>query len=927
MMAFLDKIAERLLQKFPENMEKVAVVLPSKRAVVFLKHYLSQKIDKPIFLPEFYSIEEFTEKLSGLQVLDNISLQFKLYQTYLTHPPKKLESFDDFLKWSNVLLHDFNEIDRNLVEAESIYTNLRNVKELESWNVEDWSLSETNLTDMQTDYISFFEGMLKWYNDFNQKLIQDNTAYQGLAYRKAAEQISNVEIKWEKVWFVGLNALTKSEQEIVDYLKKENVARVFWDADKFYYDNKLHEAGGFLREQRAKWSEIDFKGVGDYFNQPKESFDVIACPKNVTQAKVASEVLKDFTKVDLDNSNTAIVLADEALLFPVLHNLPSAIKQLNVTMGSPLKNTTLFAFVEALFKMQIHAEKYQNNAFYYKDIISVIEHPYFSKLADANEVLAFKRFIIKDNIVFVSKSNLATSFKKSKLSNIFDIWRKSDDALSCISKLIEDLKLPLVGVSASIESEVLATFYKSWTILNNLLADNNFDIELKTLQIVMQQLVSKEMIPFKGEPLKGVQLMGILESRTLDFKNVIILSVNEGKLPKGKSVNSFIPYDMKRYFKLPTYAESDAVFSYHFYRLLQRAQNITLIYNSETDDFGSGEKSRFVTQLLTEYKGEISEKVFKGAELEMPKSKEIVIPNIGLDKELKSWAEKGVSPSAINKYNNCSLQFYYHYLAKIRVDDEVDEYADASTLGSAIHKALEDNYPLGILTEQYVKDHTQAILNDIKAYFIEELSEQGMKEGKNYLSLQIAHKLTKDFLNLEIKLLQEANSKNKQIKIVGKEEELKHFVNIDGIDFNLIGNADRVDFEGDLLRIIDYKTGKVESKEVEFSEYHELVDSSKKAKAFQLLMYAYLYLKMNPNYIGLEVVAGNFSFKNLKPGLITVANKTGKQREVIKIDAQVLDEFEEQLEFVLTKILNNDFEQTSEVKNCEWCDYKSVCKR
>ena len=421
--------------------------------------------------------------------------------------------------------------------------------------------------------------------------------------------------------------------------------------------------------------------------------------------------------------------------------------------------------------------------------------------------------------------------------------------------------------------------------------------------------------------------MGILESRTLDFKNVIMLSVNEGKLPKGKSVNSFIPYDMKRYFKLPTYAESDAVFSYHFYRLLQRAQNITLIYNSETDDFGSGEKSRFVTQLLSEYKGEISEKVFKGAELEMPKSKEIVIPNIGLDKELKSWAEKGVSPSAINKYNNCSLQFYYHYLAKIRVDDEVDEYADASTLGSAIHKALEDNYPLGILTEQYVKDHTEPILNDIKAYFIEELSEQGMKEGKNYLSLKIANKLIKDFLNLEIKLLQEANSKNKQIKIVGKEEELKHFVKIDGIDFNLIGNADRVDFEGDLLRIIDYKTGKVESKEVEFSEYHELVDISKKAKAFQLLMYAYLYLKMNPNYIGLEVVAGNFSFKNLKPGLITVANKTGKQKEVIKIDAQVLDEFEEQLEFILTKILNNDFEQTSEVNNCEWCDYKSVCKR
>ena len=927
MMAFLDKIADRLLMKFPGNMDSIAVVLPSKRSVVFLKHYLSQKIKKPIFLPEFFSIEEFTEKLSGLQVLDNISLQFKLYQTYLNNPPKKVESFDDFLKWSNVLLHDFNEIDRNLVDAKSIYTNLKNVKELESWSVEDWSLSADNLTDMQTDYISFFEGMLNWYNDFNQTLLINNSAYQGLAYKKVAEQISDTEIKWEKVWFVGLNALTKSEQEIVDYLKKEDVARVFWDADKFYYDNDLHEAGGFLREQRARWSEIDFKGVGEYFNQPKESFNVIACPKNISQSKVAAEIIKDFTKEDLDNSNTAIVLADESLLFPVLHNLPSTIKKLNVTMGSPLKNTTLFAFVEALFKMQIHAEKHQNNAYYYKDIISVIEHPYFSKFADADEVLSFKRFIIKDNIVFISKIILDASFKKSELSNIFDIWKEPEDALSCISRLIEDLKLFLVGVDASIESEVLITFYNCWTILNNLLVENNFGIELKTLQIVMQQLVAKETIPFKGEPLKGVQLMGILESRTLDFRNVIMLSVNEGKLPKGKSVNSFIPYDMKRYFKLPTYFESDAVFSYHFYRLLQRAQNITLIYNSETDDFGSGERSRFITQLLSEYKGDISEKVFKAADLEIPKSEEIIIQNIGLDKELKAWAENGVSPSAINKYNNCSLQFYYHYLAKIRIDDELNEYVDTSIMGTAIHEALYVNYPLGILTEQYVKEQSKAILDYITTYFKDKLSEQGMKEGKNYLLLQIAHKLIKDFLNLEIKLLQEAKQNNKQIKIVGKEQELMHFINVDGIDFKLIGNADRVDFEGDLLRIIDYKTGMVEAKEVEFSEYHELVDSSKRAKAFQLLMYTYLYLKMHPSYLGLDIVAGNFSFKNLNAGLINVTKKTGKQKEMIKVDTLVLNKFEEQLEFVLTKILHNDFEQTTEIKNCEWCDYKPICRR
>jgi hypothetical protein len=422
--------------------------------------------------------------------------------------------------------------------------------------------------------------------------------------------------------------------------------------------------------------------------------------------------------------------------------------------------------------------------------------------------------------------------------------------------------------------------------------------------------------------------MGILESRTLDFENVIMLSVNEGKLPKGKSVNSFIPYDMKKYFKLPTYAESDAVFSYHFYRLLQRANNISLIYNSETDDFGSGEKSRFITQLLAEYNGKIEEYVYKGADLEVQHSNQIVIKNSGLESKIKSWREKGVSPSALNKYNNCSLQFYYHYLAKIRVDAEVDEYADASTMGTAIHDALDTNYPIGVITERDVTNITNAILTDIEDNFVEILSEQGMREGKNYLSLQIAHKLTKNFLKLEKQLIVEANKKNQQIKIIEKEADLSSDLLVDGVNFKLSGKADRVDFEGDTLRIIDYKTGKVEQSEIVFTEFDELIDDPKKSKAFQLLMYAYLYLKMHPNYIGLNVVAGNFSFKNLKTGLLKVSKKiNSKQTEVLKITQTVLDEFEAQLEIVLIRINNNAFTQTSEVKNCEWCNYKSICKR
>jgi len=930
MMPFLAKIADRLLEKFPKSMDGVAVVLPSKRAVVFLKHYLSQRIDKPIFLPEFYAIEEFAEQLSGLKVLDNMSLQFRLYKAYLQHPPQKVDSFDDFLNWSNVLLHDFNEIDRNIINAKSIYTNLKNVKELEGWSVEDWSFANADLTPMQTDYSSFFEGMHQWYTSFRVSLLNENFAYQGLAYRIAAEQIAKRDIGWKKVWFVGLNALTKSEQEIVDFLKKEDIARVFWDADKFYYDNPMHEAGGFLREQRAKWSEIDFKGVGDYYAVEKEKFLVVACPKNTAQAKVVAEVIKGFSKADLEDSNTAIVLADEALLFPVLNNLPSAVKQLNVTMGSPLKNSTLFSFVDVLFTMQIHAINYKRNAFYYKDVIAVVEHPYFSKIADSKEVIALKKFIIKDNIVFVSKANIhSLLLGDDKVKQLFYIWKTVGESLQCLDDLVLMLRKPLVGKKGTIASEVLATFSKSLLVLKKLAAEVDFDFKLKTLQTVLKQLVSKEMIPFKGEPLKGVQLMGILESRTLDFKNVIMLSVNEGKLPKGKSVNSFIPYDMKCYFKLPTYAESDAVFAYHFYRLLQRANHVTLVYNSETDDFGRGEKSRFITQLLSEYKTTpIQQLVYKGADLEVKNPSAIVVKNNGLEAEIKNWAASGVSPSALNKYNNCSLQFYYHYLAKIRKDDGVDEFADASTMGTAIHNAFELHYPDGLLTQSYIKEHTKAILESVKDEFEAKLSAQGMKEGKNYLSLQIAQKLTKDFLNLELKLLQEADDKNKQVTIAGKEEELVHELTVDGVDFKLIGKADRVDFEGDVLRIIDYKTGMVEDNEVLITEYDEIIANPKKAKAFQLLMYAYLYLKMNPQYIGFDVVAGNFSFKNLKSGLIKVSKKISfKEKQVINVDANVLEAIEEQLELVLMQIMNNDFVQTDVVSTCEWCDYKTVCKR
>ena len=935
MRPFLDKIAERLLRKFPEKMDNVAVVLPSKRAVVFLKHYLSKKIKQPIFLPQFFSVEEFVEELSDLNVLDNISLQFHLYQSYLAHPPQQIDSFDEFLNWSHMLLHDFNEVDRSLVDPKAIFSNLKQVKELENWDVENWSMAEKNLSEAQHNFVNFYEHIFHWYSHFNQFLVKQKSAYQGMAYRKAANEIEKIDIAWEKVWFVGLNALTKSEERIINHLKEKDIARVFWDADEYYYNNPNHEAGGFLREQRAKWHEIDFKGVGDYFSKPKTAFDVVGCPKNIAQAKVVSQVLNQFSEEDLDYSNTAIILADEGLLYPVLNQLPEKVKALNVTMGSPLKNTPLFALVDALIGMQIQAYEYKKSSFYYKDVIKLLGHPFFAKICCKQDLAQIKNSIHKDNFVFVSPSWIQKQFTDKSLQQLFKLWEKPEDGIVSLQLLIQLLRKPLVGKKGTIESEILLVFSECLNILEKLINELKQDFQLKTLEKVLKQLLAKEVIPFKGEPLKGVQLMGILESRTLDFKNVIMLSVNEGVLPKGKSVNSFIPYDLKKYFQLPTFAENDAVFAYHFYRILQRAEQITLVYNTETDDFGSGEKSRFITQLLAEYKASpIKSAVYKGEQLQLTTDVAISIENKGLEDAIENWAKQGVSPSALNKYNSCSLAFYYHYLANIRKDDEVDEFADASHLGTAIHNALDKCYEKSVLTEPLIKNWRPKVLNQLIIEFELLLKKSSLKEGKNYLSVEIAKQLLLNFLDLEQKEILKAKQEGNQIKIKGLEEKLSGKLTVKNTLFKLKGRVDRVDELGDVLRIIDYKTGKVEKGEVTFFNWEELSENKKKEKAFQLLMYAYLYLKQYPQYLEKKVVAGNFSFKNLKEGLICVSrnkkNKEGKksnQKETLLIDKNVLDGFEQQLKNILIKIKTEDFYQTDDLKVCEWCDFKLICKR
>ena len=928
MKAFLEKIAERLVKKFPDSMENVAVVLPSKRSVIFLKYHLSKLIDKPIFLPKFFSIEEFIEELSEYRVVDNLSLQFYLYQSYLESPPIHTDTFEKFMSWSSMLLHDFNEVDRSLVDAKSVFTNLKQVKELENWTLEDWSFNSENLTDSQEQYVSFYNQFYNWYVSFNKILSDKKLAYQGMAYKKAASEIENKSLEWEKVWFVGLNALTLSEQKIIDNLKNRDIARVFWDADQYYYNNSNHEAGEFLRVQRNRWREIDFEGVGNYFEKEKQQFNIIACPKNISQSKVVSELLSSFSEKDLQESKTAVVLADEGLLYPVLNHLPSNVKDINVTMGSPLKNTPFYSFIDVIFQMQIRTENHKRDLFYYKDVLNIINHPLFSSLASFKNIHNLQNKISKKNKVYISvdfiKNELKSDFEK--VNQIFVFWKNINESLSCVRQLIILFRENLSGKKNSIESEILFAFSKSFNLINSLISENNFLVEIKTLHSIFSQLLSKEVIPFQGEPLKGIQIMGILESRTLDFKNVILLSVNEGLLPQGKTLNSFIPYDLKVHFKMPTYRESDAVFSYHFYRILQRAENVNILHNTESDDFGSGEKSRFITQLLSEYKGRINEFVFGGEELEFTDDKEIIIKNSSLQKEIENWS-KYVSPSSLNKYINCSLSFYYHYLAKIRKEDEVSEFAEANNIGTAIHEALNKIYPKGVITSQSVNQIKEDLLRKVEEEFIQEMKGEDVSKGKNYLSLEISKKLAQNFVEFEERLLKKLNSRGGTLNILESEGEFEHQLQVNQKPFTIKGKVDRVDEMNNQLRIIDYKTGKVSKSDVSIPDFNELLENPNKAKAFQLLVYAYIYLKNNPQYSDREVIAGNFSFKNLKEGLLTVAKSINRKKETIIINKAVLNNVEEIIAEVNDKIMNEDFTKTTEISRCKYCDYRSICNR
>lgn len=899
MTLFITKVVEEILQRHKIS-SYLQFVMPSQRACVFLKEELLKNVSNATFLPKIISVEEFIQEIADISLIDNTKLLFEFYGVYKEVIPKEnIEEFSSFSKWAITVLHDFNEVDSYLIDPKQLFTNLSDVKRLNNW------FQNKKPSELAVNYLHFFDYLYQIYKRFYKKLLANKFGYQGLIYR---EVIHNLEYyiqnkKDTHTVFIGFNALNGAEEKLIQELLQANIASIYWDADTSFFDT-TNEAGYFLRKYKKEWKY--------YTNNPflwidKNSFsnkniEIIGSPKNISQVKQVGEILDSFSNY----SKTAVVLADENLLNITLNSLPKKVNKINITMGYPLKDIPLANLFLNVFKLHLNQEKFgkvEQEEFYYKDVLNVFSNPFLNKKYE-KIITRLKQKINNENAVFLSIQDLKESpgNKEDKnLTEILLIFRKVENVYQLIDScksLIKKLKQDISGI----EKEYLYRFHQIFQQLESLNKQYGFITDLKTFYQFFMQLLKVEKLSFKGEPLEGLQLMGMLETRTLDFENVIITSVNEGILPGGKNDFSFIPFDIKIHFGLPTYQEKDAIFSYHFQRLLWRAKNIYLLYNTENDGYGGGEKSRFLTQLEIKYP-------FIKTSIVSPKVKSINSNSIQIDKtieiqqKLKEISLKGISPSAIASYIYNPIQFYEQKILGINDTDSVDENIAANTMGTVIHETLKDLYLPYLntfLSEQHITAMQKKVETLLQKHFKEYYKKGNINSGKNKLIYEVSKNQIQIFLKKEQALIKEGNA----LKILEIEKELSSEIQIDGIDYpiKIKGIADRIDEFNGVIRVVDYKTGKVVLNDLKLADFSVIKDNYKYTKAMQVMLYSFLYQKtFIENTKPIE--SGIISFKNLNEGFLRTNFTSGRNKDY-DVTEERIEEFINEIKLILLSILN-----------------------
>ncbi len=877
---FLQEVAEALYQQHGSNLYRIHVVLPSRRAAMYFQLYLQRVVQQPIIAPNILSMDDFVQQMSRLKVPSQVTLLLRLFNTYKQFDAKREHNLERFTPLGLTLLKDFSMLDKNLTEARAleVFEYLKEVKALERWRKELGENFDLTQHLSLLNYFAFWEYLEQTYRTFRRELLAEGLAYSGLAYRKVHENLEALaeEKALEHVAFVGFSQMTGAEEDIIRTLLKLNKASTFWDADLYYMANEWHEAGDYIRNYQKRWLSSDTPFANLLATTPK-TVELVAAPNELSQARYAgqlvAETIEKFQKegaleaLKQQVNQVGILLPDGSMLNPVLHSLPDYAERgfplaqhLNLTMGISLRNSQLADLVVMLFQMQERAQQRKRWSIYYHDFEHLLAHPYvlmYPETRTAIEEILLK--IRKENQAYITQKEIQEHFREVPfLRQLFEGWEGS------FQKAIQQLKQLCSTLDALVSPKGLdhMQLYQFYMLLNNLeeafATKTAEDISLRTFRFFLLELMKNQSVPFTGDPISPFQIMGMLESRTLDFEHVIVLSCNEGHLPKSKVLDSVLPFGMRAQYKLPTYQENDGSFAYTFYRLFHRAKRITLVYNTAAQSGGGlagGEVSRFIQQIEQEWKAFPNINIVHRA-IRLPnpefteKQQDTIEKDEAVLNALRHSMQKGFSPSAINTYISNPLEFFYKNVLKFTDPEEVEEWLDTRTFGTILHKALEDILKPHIgqvvtaeMLAPFLRDDT--LLRDcIKKAVQYEKSAMDIDTGRNYLLQEAALDLIKRYLNQE--------QKGKPFQVVLLEQYLEgHATFPDPVTgalqrFRVAGMADRIDLQREQgyyhLRIIDYKTGSYEKAHLKASDRTVLLLESEKAKIIQLLLYKFLVI-------------------------------------------------------------------------------------
>ncbi|MEN7546874.1 PD-(D/E)XK nuclease family protein [Rapidithrix thailandica] len=874
---FLLHIAQDLYEQHGSQISQLYIVLPSRRACVYFKYFLSRVAEQPLFSPFVYSMEDFVMELSNLEVQDHVELLITLFETYKQFDKDEKHTFDAFVPLGTAILRDFNMIDRNLDKdkVEKLFEYLEEVKALERWGIDLGEESNESHNSL-FDYLAFWQHLHKTYDCFKQRLLEQGQCYEGMAFRWVSEHLEEKvqELGIETVVFAGFSQLSKVEEEIIKKLIAMKQAVTYWDADRWYVDKYVHEAGEYFRRFDNTWLKEPRLYKENYIHSERKQVEVINAGGKVIQAKIAGKLLQKLVQKEISQdkvesfenavSHTAILLPDESLLAPLLHALPEFDEQgldlsglVNITMGVSLEKTPFFDLLKHLFLMQQNIRFEANGAWkiYYQDLLRLLSHPYLQVDEDAQqknfELIAWVK---QNNLVFLEYEELiAHEAFHPLLEVVFRPWRgKVAQALGYFMTLTGKLSTYFQETKGP-ENEFLFQFFTKLVRLQNILPQIKGQLSIPTLKHFLFEIIRNTKVPFTGEPIGPIQVMGMLESRTLDFENVIVLSCNEGTLPQGKLLDSIIPFDVRLEMGLPTHQDNDAAYAYTFFRLFHRAKKIFLVYGDPNTLDNAREKSRFLVQLENELQRssniQLNYRDFGlpnpsgGNQLLVIEKTPLVLQKV----RAKLTFQKGVSPSAINTYIKCPVEFFRQSVMKIEDTLEVEENLEQKNFGTLVHNTLEKllmPYVSKYLTGEDLKNlsKSKAYIREVMKEVIDEaMGRIVMDRGKNYLLFKVAERLINRFL------LQQTTEQNSYY-IVCVEKFLDAPVPVSlpkapRVVLRISGKADRIDIVGNTLRIVDYKTGGFIEHKLKAKNLDELFLNPEKEKIVQLLIYKYLLIK------------------------------------------------------------------------------------